>query len=186
MSEQVITDVQNDKNKRDKTVLLELTKFCYENFDKRRNKEWKFSFSIWTVLAALPVICLKENISIEFSAILPWIIFGGVIVTVAELFQQTAIMRANDVDKAKSHYYEDILNETMGINYKVGDKVILAINKNENKKWMTPITHAVITALLIIIAIFVLWVNRKTETTSDKIEYGQKISYPLSNNKRLN
>ena len=179
MPEQEDADNQTDKNKRDKAIFLELTKFCYENFDKRRNKEWKFSLSIWTVLAVFSAICLKENICIEFSKLV-WLaaLFIGLVVVVAELFQQIALMRANDVDKAKSHYYENILNETMGTDCENDPKVQEALKKNKNKKWMTPITHAVITMLLIIVAIFILWANKKTEPTSAKVEYGQTISRP--------
>ena len=56
---------------------------------------------------------------------------------------------------------------------------------NKSKKWITPITHVLITALLIILAVFVLYANKKPETTSATIKCGQTIS-DLVKNKQLN
>jgi uncharacterized integral membrane protein len=179
MPEQVSADNQTDKNKRDKAILLELTKFCYENFDKRRNKEWKFSIAIWTALAAFSAICFKESVHVEFSLkfCIPAIITGLAIIVLQSLLHY-ALFSANEVDKSKSYYYEDILNDSMDINYRDDPKVKKAMKNNKGKKWTTPITHVLITVLLIILAIFALYANKKTETTSDKIECGQKISIP--------
>ncbi|MBN1618397.1 hypothetical protein JW887_03580 [Candidatus Dojkabacteria bacterium] len=148
----------------DKTILLELTKFCYENFDRRRNKEWKFSIALWTALTAFIAVTLKEDININIPLAL-FVFIGGIIVVI-ESWLHWALFRANDVDKSKSHYYEEVLDKKLNVNYKSSEEYINAYVKNKGKKFATPLTHVMITIVLLMLSGFSVSYHKTTVTES--------------------
>ena len=140
-------------------VFFELMKYNYDNFDKRRNLEWKFSLAIWTALAVFAGICVKkENIAIDFNYIkLIFPVITGFIIVGIQVGLHMALFYANDVDKSKAHFYEDIINVKLEIDYKKDPVVQKSLKKNKNRKYMTPIAHGLITIVLVTICITVIF-----------------------------
>lgn len=91
-------------------LLQKQVEFHYMNFDRRRSYEWKLSLALWTALAAFTALTLRGEIRIEIAT---WPIVVGIVIVALHCYFLVMVLKANNLDKEKSWYYEKALNVLM-------------------------------------------------------------------------
>ncbi len=94
----------NSKNKFD--ALATLWKGAWENFNVRRQYEFKFTFALWTAFAAfISIIITSESETINHNYLIGTIIIGGLI-SLLHLWFIVGIGRAHNLDREIAIHYE--------------------------------------------------------------------------------
>ena len=129
-------------------LALECMKQSWDNFERRRNYEWKLSLGVWTAIAAFAGLAFEHDRT-DACAHPLWVLGVCVLIAVVHFSSLFYIMRANNTDKNIAIEYRRYVTSAIAPNLNVPNEPI----PKHNGLW-SPILQTLITILLLVVAGF--------------------------------
>ena len=146
---------QEEKNIFDSLSVL--WKGGWDNFNQRRNYEWKFCLSVWTAFAIFISSIVSGKLVLKSIWILLGILIVGGTITVLHIKYIAGIQRGNRLDREVASYYGELMKDMLNI--KFPQELVNRLN-DVKSEWgsltnYSPLTQILITTLLYFVSILI-------------------------------
>ena len=146
---------ESEKNRFD--ALSILWKGAWDNFNHRRNYEWKYCISVWTAFSVFIASIISGKLIFKSIYILLGIIFIGGIITILHIFFISGLQKRNKSDRDIAIHYERIMQYLSNSQFSEKLESDLRMGRLQWGKLRNyaPATQISITILLYVSAIFI-------------------------------